>query len=227
MHHSDKRDCKIHRVLSVTSPRYQCSVYAKLLSGLKSPRMMFRVNIHVFCSPCHPPKNISVSLNVNLKGRKIQHIKSRSRESGVVYSIIMLVHKELVVQAICAQKNAESGKNGCKDEIFHNVRPYGNEFQIWGHAKKKINIFTVVATFVPPLPHFWFLAISNWLMTTKLVSNIMFSGSGIPMEPFKIQLDQYYSGITHVYHRTTLYLTLRDIWKNSRGMTLAMFQIWT
>ena len=30
-------------VLSVTSARYQCCVYAKLLSGLKGPRMLFRV----------------------------------------------------------------------------------------------------------------------------------------------------------------------------------------
>ena len=43
MRHSDKRGCKIHRVLSVTYARYQCCVYAKLLSGLKGPRMLFRV----------------------------------------------------------------------------------------------------------------------------------------------------------------------------------------
>ena len=29
--------------MSVTSARYQCCVYAKLLSGLKGPRMLFRV----------------------------------------------------------------------------------------------------------------------------------------------------------------------------------------
>ena len=68
---------------------------------------------------------------------------------------------------------------------------------------------------------------TNWLMITNLVSNTMFSGSRIPMEPFKIHFDQYYSGITHVYHGTTLYLTRRDVWENSWGMTLAMFQIWT
>ena len=43
LRHSDKRGCKIRRVLSVTSARYQCCVYAKLLSGLKGPRMLFRV----------------------------------------------------------------------------------------------------------------------------------------------------------------------------------------
>ena len=43
LRHSDKRGCKIRRVLSVTSARYQCCVYVKLLSGLKGPRMLFRV----------------------------------------------------------------------------------------------------------------------------------------------------------------------------------------
>ena len=43
LHHSDKHDCKIHRVLSVTSARYQCWAHAKLLWGLKGPRMLFRV----------------------------------------------------------------------------------------------------------------------------------------------------------------------------------------
>ena len=43
LRHSDKRGCKIRRVLSVTSARYQCCVYAKLLSRLKGPRMLFRV----------------------------------------------------------------------------------------------------------------------------------------------------------------------------------------
>ena len=44
MHYSHKRDYKIHRVLSVTFARYQWCVYAKLLSGQKGPRMLFRVN---------------------------------------------------------------------------------------------------------------------------------------------------------------------------------------
>ena len=43
LHHSDKRECEIHRARSVTSARYQCCVCAKLLSGLKGPRMLFRV----------------------------------------------------------------------------------------------------------------------------------------------------------------------------------------
>ena len=86
-----------------------------------------------------------------------------------------------------------------------------------GHICSAITVFLI----------FGHISTTNWFMITNLVSNTMFSGSRIPMEPFEIQLDQYYSGITYVYLRTTLYLTHRGIWENARGMTLAMFQIWT
>ena len=126
-------------------------------------------------------------------------------------------------------KTTESGKIEYKYETFNNVRPpYRNEFQIWGHAKNQYfyhggHICSAITAFLI----FGHISTTNWYMITSLVSNTMFSGSRIPMEPFKIQLDQYYSGITGVYHRTTLYLTRKDIWENFRGMTLGMFQTWT
>ena len=123
------------------------------------------------------------------------------------------------------KNNWKSGKIEYKYETFHNVRPpYRNEFQILGHAKK-IKFFTVAA--ITEFLIFGHISSTNWFMITNLVSTTMFSGSRIPMKLFKIQLDQCYSGTTHVYLRTTLYLTRRDICENARGITLAMFQIWT
>ena len=84
-----------------------------------------------------------------------------------------------------------------------------------------------ICSAITPFLIFGHISTINWLTIINLVSNTMFSGSRIPMEPFKIPLDQSYSDITHFDHKTTFYLTHRDIWENFRGVTLALFQIWT
>ena len=69
------------------------------------------------------------------------------------------------------------------------------------------HIWSAITAFVFIL--FGHICKTNWLMITNLVSYAMFSGSRIPMEPFKIPQDHCYSGIMHGYHEKTLYLTHR------------------
>ena len=137
-----------------------------------------------------------------------------------------LAASRLLVQAICAQKPLNQAKLSTSMKLstmlgHHmgiNFR-YGamqkiQYFYRGGHISSAITAFLI----------FGHISTTNWLTITNLVSNTMFSGSMIPMEPFKIQLNQCNSGITHLDHKTTLYLTHRDIWENFRAWHLQCFK---